>query len=129
MRIQTTAVLALILAIGCDSLDSGFIPEAEIRSDPSILILGVGEKQTVTVEAFLGNQQQSVTWNVGNVGAGLDVVEDSTYGTVYVGDKLTLLPQSHSRRYEVTMHDSVATSFVISGGTGVVTIPVNPAVP
>ena len=129
MRIQTTAVLALTLAIGCDSLDTGFLPEAEIRSDPSILILGVGEKQTVTVEAFLGNQQQSVTWNVGNVGAGLEVVEDSTYGTVYVGDKLTLLPQSHSRRFEVTMHDSVATSFVISGGTGVVTIPVNPAVP
>ena len=129
MRIQTTAVLALILAIGCDTLDSGYIEQAEIRSDPSILILGVGETKTVTVEAFLGNQQRSVSWNVGNVGAGLDVVEDSSYGTVYVGNELTLPPHSHSRRFEVTMNDSVATSFVISGGTGIVTIPVNPAVP
>lgn len=129
MRIQTTAILALILAIGCDTLDSGFIPDAEIKTDPSILVMGIGETKTVTTEAFLGGQPESVKWNVGFVGDGLDVVEDTSYGTIYVGGELVLPAESHSRRFEVTMHDSVATEFVISGGTGTVTIPVKPPVP
>ena len=122
-------LLSLLLLLGCEDLVTSGYLASEIKSDPSILVLGVGETKAVVVEAFLGNQPESVTWNVGNVGVGLDVVEDSSYGSVYVGNELTLPPQSHSRRFQVTMHDSVETSFVISGGTGVVTIPVRPPTP
>lgn len=130
MRIQTSAAfLGLVLVTGCvREVDLG-PPEAEIRSDPSILFLGVGEAKTVIVEAFRANEPESVHWGIGTTGAGLDVVEDSTYGRTYVGGQLTLPAQSHSRRFEVTMHDTVETSFVISGGTGVVTILVRPATP
>jgi hypothetical protein len=115
--------------MGCvDEFDLGPL-DAEIRSDPSILILGLGESRTVTVEAFVGNEAESVRWSIGVVGSGLEVLEDTTYGRSYVGDVLTLPTHSHSRRFEVTMHDTVATSFVISGGTGIVKIPVRPPVP
>lgn len=125
----SSAVLGLLLVTGCVSDPDLGPPPAEIKSDPSILILGVGETKNVIVEAFVGNQPESVSWSIGTTGAGLDVVEDSTYGTVYVGNELTLPPESHSRRFVVTMHDSVETSFVISGGTGIVTIPVRPPTP
>ena len=133
MRIQSTppaaAALSLLLAMGCVSeVDLG-PPDAEIRSDPSILVLGTGESRTVTVDAFVGNEPESVRWSIGQVGSGLVVVEDTTYGRSYVGNVLTLPTHSHSRRFEVTMHDSVPSSFVISGGTGIVTIPVRPPMP
>jgi hypothetical protein len=115
--------------MGCvEELDLGPL-DAEIRSDPSVLVLGVGETRTVTVGAFVGNEPESVRWSIGTVGNGLDVVEDTTYGRYYAGDQLIQPTQSHSRRYEVTMHDTLATSFVISGGTGVTIIPVNPPLP
>lgn len=130
MRIHlSAAALGFLLVTGCVSeIDTGPLA-SEIRSDPSIMVLGLGETQTVTVEAFQGDQPTTVRWNIGTTGAGLDVAEDTTYGRVYVGDELVLPSHSHSRRYEVTMNDTVATSFVISGGTGTIIIPVRPPVP
>jgi hypothetical protein len=118
-----------VLVSGCLERDYTGPRAAEVRSDPSILVLGVGESRTVTVEAFVGNEPESVRWSIGNVGAGLVVVEDTTYGRSYVGTELVQPSESHSRRFEVTMSNSVATSFVISGGTGIVTIQVKPPVP
>jgi hypothetical protein len=129
MRIQPcAAALGFFLLSGCvDTLDTG-IPAAEIRSDPAILFLGNGESKTVTVEAFLGNEPESVRWSIGQLGAGIIVAEDTTYGRTYVGNVLTLPDRSHSRRYDVTMTDTLATAFVVSGGTGIVTISVRPPV-
>ena len=129
MPIRSTAILGVLLLSGCLEQDYTGPLAAEIRSDPSILVLGVGESRTVTVEAFVGNEPESVRWSIGTVGAGLTVAEDTSYGKTYVGGELVLPTQSHSRRYEVTMNDSAETSFVISGGTGIVTIPVRPPVP
>jgi hypothetical protein len=130
MPIRTTATLGMLLLVSaCLERDYTGPLAAEIRSDPSILVLGVGESRTVTVEAFVGNEPESVRWSIGNVGAGLTVAEDTSYGRTYVGGELVLPAQSHSRRFEVTMNDSAETSFVISGGTGIVTIPVRPPVP
>jgi hypothetical protein len=129
MKKPYSALMGLLLATGCvNELDPGPLA-AELRSDPSIMVMSSGETKTVIVEAFLGNQPESVAWNIGTVGAGLEVTEDSTYGTVFDGNELVLPPQSHSRRYEVTMNSGTATSFVISGGTGTITIPVNPPAP
>jgi hypothetical protein len=129
MRVQLGgAALGVLLATGCVSdVDLGPLA-AEIHSDPAVLTLGVGQTKTVIVEAFVGNEPQSVRWSIGMMGPGLAVVEDSTYGSSYVGNELVLPAQSHSRRFLVTMSDTVATSFVISGGTGIVTISVRPPV-
>jgi hypothetical protein len=129
MRIHSSAVLAILLITGCVADFEPGPPAAEIRSSPSILYMGPGETETVLVEAFVGNEPESVRWSIGTMGAGLTVVEDTSYGQVYVGERLALPTRSHSRRYEVTMSDTVQTSFVISGGTGVVTIPVRPLAP
>ena len=124
MLIKTGAALGILLTTACLGRDYTGPLSAEIRSDPSILIMGPGETRTVTVEAFVGNDPQSVHWSIGMVGPGLDVVEDTTYGKSYVNGVLVLPAQSTSRRFEVTKNDTQASSFVISGGTGIVTIPV-----
>ena len=130
MRIQScAALLGLVLVTGCLSEEYSGPLAAEIRSDPAILTLGVGETKAVIVEAFVGNEPESVRWNIGMVGNGVQVVVDSSYGVTYVGNELRLPQQSHSRRYNVTMTDTVETSFVISGGTGIATIQVRPIVP
>ena len=129
MPIRATAALSILLLAGCLEQDFEGPLDAEIRSDPSILIMGVGESSTVTVEAFVGNEPETVRWSIGNVGDGLLVVEDTSYGKAYVEGNLVLPERSHSRRYEVTMNGSAETSFVISGGTGIVTIPVRPPAP
>jgi hypothetical protein len=129
MRIHGSAVLGFLLVTGCVADFEPGPPAAEIRSSPSILYMGPGETEIILVEAFVGNEPESVRWSIGMTGAGLTVVEDTSYGRVYVGDRLALPDQSHSRQFEVTMSDTVETSFVISGGTGVVTIPVRPLAP
>lgn len=123
------AVLGYLLVTSCVSNADFGPPSAEIRSDPAILFLGNGETRTVVVTAYVGNDPESVRWNIGNQGNGVQVVEDTTFGRSYVGNQLTLPGRSHERRYSVTMTDTVATSFVISGGTGIVTIQVLPPTP
>lgn len=130
MRIHTSAViLAVLFVTGCNELATGYPAGAEIRSDPSILIMGNGDSRTVVVSAFVGNEAESVRWNIGNTGNGVQVVEDTTFGRTYIGNRLVLPDQSHERRYVVTMTDTLTTSFVISGGTGIVTIQVLPPTP
>ena len=129
MFTKNCAALALILVAACNSdLDTGPLP-AEIRSDPSVLVMDSGETKTVTVEAYIGNDPQSVHWSIGTVGPGLAVVEDTTFGRSYVNGVLVLPAESSSRRFEVTKNDTQASSFVISGGTGITTIQVHPAAP
>jgi hypothetical protein len=129
MRIHAclAGVSALIL-VGCvPEYDLG-PADADIRSDPSILHLAVGQSKPVLVEAFLDNEPESVRWSIGRVNAGVHVELDSSYGTMYVGNQLTVPERAHSRRYTVTMTDTLATSFIISGGTGIIEIPVRPPV-
>jgi hypothetical protein len=129
MLTKTGAVLSLLWVTGCLGRDyTGPLP-AEIRSNPSVLVMDAGETKTVTVEAFVGNDPHSVSWNIGTVGPGLVVVVDTTYGRSYVNGVLVLPSQSPSRRFEVTMNGVQETSFVISGGTGTATIPVHPPAP
>jgi len=129
MLTKTGATLALILVSACNStLDTGPAP-AEIRSDPSILVMDSGDVKTVTVEAYIGNDPQSVHWSVGTVGPGLVVVEDTTYGRSYVNGVLVLPAESPSRRFEVTKNDTQPSQFVISGGTGIAIIEVHAPVP
>ena len=129
MLIKTAAAFSFLCLTGCLGRDYTGPLAAEIRSDPSVLIMDAGETKTVTVEAFVGNDPHSVSWNVGTVGPGLVVEEDTTYGRSYVNGVLVLPPQSPSRRFEVTMNVAQETSFVISGGTGTATIPVHPPAP
>jgi hypothetical protein len=127
MRTHVISILAgLSLLSGCVG---GYdpTPSAELQADPSILIMELGDTTTVTVEAFVGNEPESVRWSLGTVGNGLAVSEDTTYGRVYIGGHLALPTHSHSRRYEVTVTDTTATFFVVGGGTASLTIPVNPA--
>ena len=129
MLIKTGAALGVLLTTACLGRDYTGPLAAEIRSDPSVLVMDSGEVKTVTVEAFVGNDPQSVRWGIGTVGPGLDVVEDTTFGRSYVNGVLVLPAQSSSRRFEVTKNGSVASSFVISGGTGIVTIQVHTPAP
>jgi hypothetical protein len=114
---------------GCLGRDYTGPLAAEIRSDPSVLVMDAGETKTVTVEAYVGNDPHSVSWNIGTVGPGLVVAVDTTYGRSYVNGVLVLPPQASSRRFEVTMNVAQETSFVISGGSGTATILVHPPAP
>jgi hypothetical protein len=129
MLTKTGAALGILLTTACLGRDYTGPLSAEIRSDPSILVMDSGETRTVTVEAFVGNDPQSVRWSIGTVGPGLTVVEDTTFGRSYVNGVLVLPARSPSRRFEVTKSNTLVSSFVISGGTGIVTVPVNPPSP
>lgn len=129
MLIKTGAALGILLTTACLSSDYTGPLSAQLRSDPSVLVMGPGETKSVTVEAFVGNDPQSVHWNIGTVGPGLVVAVDTTFGTSYVNGVLVLPAESPSRRFEVTMNEIQSTSFVISGGTGTLTIKVHPPTP
>lgn len=117
------------LLAGCVSEESPIPPSAELRAAPSIVIMNVGDSSQVTVEAFVGNDPESVRWSIGTVGAGLRVSVDSTFGQMYIGEQLTLPDKSPTRRFQITLTDSVETYFVVGGGTASLSIPVKPTRP
>lgn len=129
MLTKAATALGILFTAACLGRDYTGPLSADIRSDPSVMVMDSGETKTVTVEAFVGNDPQSVRWSIGTVGPGLVVVEDTTYGRSYVNGVLVLPAQSPSRRFEVTKNDTQASQFVISGGTGIVTIQVHPPTP
>ena len=129
MLTKTGAALGILLTTACLGNDYTGPLSAEIRSDPSVLVMDSGETKTVTVEAFVGNDPQSVRWSIGTVGPGLEVVVDTTYGRSYENGELVLPAQSPSRRFEVTKNNTEPSQFVISGGTGIVTIEVHAPTP
>jgi hypothetical protein len=130
LRLPGSVVYGALLLAACSSEPTEGLPDVgSLRADPSTIVLEVGKSQAVTTEAFLNNEPDLVVWNVGSLGKGLSVVEDTSYGRVYVGEHLVQPVRSHTRRFTVTLLEAVPTSFVISGGTSTLTILVRPTVP
>jgi hypothetical protein len=125
-------VAGFLLVQGCVAADNVQPGDNNtvLRSEPSVLVIPAGGTSTTTLRAFDGftNDPVDVAWAIGHVGAGLSIAEDTSFGLVYHGERLSLPARSNVRRYTVTFTGTAASSFVISGDAGVITISVLPAV-
>jgi GNAT superfamily N-acetyltransferase len=101
------------------------------QADPSVIALAPGSSTTTTIKAFDGLTREAtdVAWAVGAVGPGISVREDSSYGRVYIGERLALPSKSQTRRFVVTFTGDAPSSFVVSGDASSITITVRPAIP
>ena len=128
-RTFVSFAIGIVALGGCLRDPASGLPATELRADPSVLLLPVGKSQSVTVTATLNNELEDVRWSIGVVGAGLTVVEDSSFGLVYQGNALALPERTSQRRFVVTLTGTNPTSFVVSGDAGVVTVGVTPETP
>ena len=129
MRRPVLYIIGLTVLAGCLRDPTADITEATLKANPSVLLLPVGESQSVTVSAYQNNELEDVRWAIGAVGTGLTVVQDSTFGRIYQGSSLVLPERASQRRFVVTLTGTTATSFVVSGDAGVVTVDVRPVAP